>query len=276
MLDALSSWFYRLPGWVLRPLERVWYEHISTLDRDANMIFMNYGWADVHVDAAPLPLQPEDEPNRYCIQLYHRVASAIDLTDLDVLEVGSGRGGGASYVKRYLAPNTLTGVDVTANAIGFCRQHHVVPGLTFVRGDAQALEFGDDSFDAVINVESSHCYASMDRFLAEVVRVLRPAGHLLYADHRRISDVAGLRRQFHDAGLVVVAEERLDAGVLRALELDNTRKQALIRTHVPWMLRPLFSQFAAMEGTRSVYATLLSGERTYLRFVLRNECLSPN
>jgi hypothetical protein len=74
----------------------------------------------------------------------------------------------------------------------------------------------------------------------------------------------------------VVAEERLDAGVLRALELDNTRKQALIRTHVPWMLRPLFSQFAAMEGTRSVYATLLSGERTYLRFVLRNECLSPN
>ena len=72
----------------------------------------------------------------------------------------------------------------------------------------------------------------------------------------------------------MVAEKRLNAGVLRALELDNARKQALIRTHVPWVLRPLFSHFAAMEGTRSIYATLLSGERTYLRFVLCKECVS--
>jgi ubiquinone/menaquinone biosynthesis C-methylase UbiE len=274
MLDALNSWLYRLPGQILRPLERAWYEHISTLDRDANMIFMNYGWADPNAAAASLPLQPEDESNRYCIQLYHRVASAIDLEGLNVLEVGSGRGGGASYVKRYLVAKTLTGVDLTANAVAFCQEHYAVPGLTFVRGDAQALEFEDGSFDAVINVESSHCYASMDRFLTEVVRVLRPGGHLLYADHRSSADVAALRQQFRDAGLVVVAEERLNAGILRALELDNPRKQALIRAHVPWMLRPVFFQFAAMEGTRSIYATLLSGERAYLRFVLRKECVS--
>jgi SAM-dependent methyltransferase len=274
MLNALISWLYRLPGRVLRPLERAWYEHISTLDRDANMIFMNYGWADVNVDAALLPLQPEDEANRYCIQLYHRVAGAIALDGLDVLEVGSGRGGGACYVKRYLAPERLTGVDLTANAIAFCWEHYAIPGLTFVRGDAQALDFEDGSFDAVINVESSHCYASMERFLSEVVRVLRPGGHLLYADHRRSADVAALRQQFHNAGLTVIAEERLNAGVLRALELDNARKQALIRANVPWVLRPLFSQFAAMEGTRSIYATLLSGERVYLRFVLRKACVS--
>ncbi|MFL7790768.1 MAG: class I SAM-dependent methyltransferase [Anaerolineae bacterium] len=274
MFNTLISWLYRLPGQMLRPLERFWYEHISTLDHDANMIFMNYGWADGNGDAAPLLLQPEDESNRYCIQLYHRVAGAIDLNGLDVLEVGSGRGGGASYVKRYLAPRTLTGVDLTANAIAFCRKHYAIPGLTFVRGDAQALEFEDGSFDVVINVESSHCYTSMDRFLAEVVRVLRPGGHLLYADHRRSTDVAGLRQQFHDTGLVVVTEERLNTEVLHALELDDARKQALIRAHVPWVLRPLFSQFAAMEGTRSIYATLLSGERMYLRFVLRKECAS--
>jgi SAM-dependent methyltransferase len=165
----------------------------------------------------------------------------------------------------------VTGVDLAANAITFCRRYYALPGLTFVRGDAQALEFGDRSFDVVINVESSHCYPSMERFLGEAVRVLRPGGYLLYADHRMSADVAGLRRQFRDAGLAVVTEERLNAGILRALVQDNTRKQALIERKVPWVLRPLFSRFAAMAGTGSIYGTLLSGERVYLRFVLRKE-----
>jgi SAM-dependent methyltransferase len=271
MLDTLSGWFYRLPARIQRPFERAWYEYISVLDRDANMIFMNYGWSDGDGEVVPLALQPEDEPNRYCIQLYHRVASAIDLAGLDVLEVGSGRGGGASFVQRYLAPRTMTGVDLAANAISFCRQQYDVPGLTFVRGNAQALEFADRSFDAVINVESSHCYPSMARFVGEVVRVLRPGGHLLYADHRMQGDVAELRQQFREAGLAVVVEERLNDGVVRALVQDNARKQALIERQVPWVLRPLFSRFAAMEGTGSIYGTLLSGERAYMRFVLRKE-----
>ena len=35
-------------------------------------------------------------------QLYHYVAAAVDLDGEKVLEVGSGRGGGASYVARLL------------------------------------------------------------------------------------------------------------------------------------------------------------------------------
>jgi ubiquinone/menaquinone biosynthesis C-methylase UbiE len=50
------------------------------------------------------------------------------------------------------------------------------------------MPFPDASFDAVINVESSHCYPSMGRFLSEVHRVLRPRGSLLFAD-LRTSDV---------------------------------------------------------------------------------------
>ena len=53
-----------------------------------------------------------------------------------------------------------------------------------MRGDAENLPFPDQSFDAVINIESSHCYPRFPRFLAEVARVLRPGGHFLYADLR--------------------------------------------------------------------------------------------
>jgi ubiquinone/menaquinone biosynthesis C-methylase UbiE len=45
-----------------------------------------------------------------------------------------------------------------------------------VHGDAENLPFPQVSFDAVINVESAHCYGSIERFLAEVHRVLRPGG----------------------------------------------------------------------------------------------------
>lgn len=269
MLAMLSNLFYRLPRRLQQPFERSWYEHISRLDRDADMIFMNYGWADLDPAAPALPLQPQDEPNRTCIQLYHRVAGAIDLTGLDVLEVGCGRGGGASYVMRYLAPRSLTGLDLTANAITFCTTHHAVPGLSFVRGNAEALHFEPASFDAVINVESSHCYGSMAAFLNGVHRVLKPGGHLLYVDHRLKPDVATLRRQFQDAGLTVIEEETINANILKALELDEVRKQALIKNKVPRLLQPFFNEFACMAGAQSTLGTLCSGERLYMRFVLR-------
>ena len=35
-------------------------------------------------------------------------------------------------------------------------------------GDSENLPFEDNTFDAVLNIESSHCYASMDKFIKEV------------------------------------------------------------------------------------------------------------
>jgi ubiquinone/menaquinone biosynthesis C-methylase UbiE len=271
---ALSNVFYRLPRKVRLPVERLWYTTISNLDRDGKVEFLNYGWADLDSAGEPLPLDPDDEPNRCCIQLYHHVASARDPTGLDVLEVGCGRGGGAWYVKRYLNPRSVTALDRTANAIAFCRAHYqgaadAPASLRFVQGDAEALPFGAASFDAVINIESSNLYSSMERFLEGVHRVLKPGGHLLYADLRPASKVQQLRHQFQDAGLSVLEEECITAHVLRALEQDDAGKKALIRARVPWVLRPFFNEFAALSGSRSIYGSLESGELVYLRFVLK-------
>jgi hypothetical protein len=56
-----------------------------------------------------LRLAETDEPDRHWIQLYHHVAGAVDLEKCTVLEVGSGRGGGASFIKRYLRPASVIG-----------------------------------------------------------------------------------------------------------------------------------------------------------------------
>ncbi len=262
-----AGFYSRLLNKVQSPFIGEWYNTMSRLDRDADMIFMNYGWASLDPAAVPLALEAEDEPNRYCIQLYHLVASAVDLSGRDVLEVGCGRGGGASCCMRYLKPSSLTGLDLAAKAIEFCTLHHRVPGLAFVQGNAQALEFGAGTFDVIINVESSHCYNSMARFLSEVRRVLKPGGYFLFADHRFKESVAKLRQRLKDSSLVLREEENISANVVKALELDNARKQALIQRKIPRVLRHFFNEFAGMEGTRSSYTTLRSGDKVYLRFV---------
>ncbi len=136
---------------------------------------MNYGYVRNEGDPE-LELKPEDEGNRNLIALYHRVAAAIDLTGKTVLEVGCGRGGGASYVARYLRPARVEGVDISANVVDFCIKRHPIDRLRFRQADAEALIFEDNSFDAILNVESSHCYGSIDRFFGEFFRPRRSTG----------------------------------------------------------------------------------------------------
>ena len=127
-----------------RFLWRRWYEHLAGYQL-TDWRFMNYGFSSLATDNPPLSLQPADEPNRFAIQLYHHVASAVALEGLDVLEVGCGRGGGTSFVKRYFRPRQMTGVDFSAQAVRFCERNHRLEGLSFVRGDAESLPLADET-----------------------------------------------------------------------------------------------------------------------------------
>jgi SAM-dependent methyltransferase len=227
---------------------------------------MNYGYAAA--DGDTLPLESADEPDRHCIQLYHRVAGAVNLQRQTVAEVGSGRGGGASFIKRYLGPRQVIGIDLSANAVALCRARHLVEGLEFQVGDAEHLPLEDSSLDAVINVESSHCYPSFDRFVAEIERVLRPGGNFLYADFRARGDMEPWRRSLERSGLSLIRETDITNNVVIALDRDNDRKLAFINRIVPGPLQAAFNNFAGMRGT-SVYEGFRTGRLIYVSFVLR-------
>lgn len=267
MLIRLAMKLTELSPRFKRFLWRRWYQYLAGYQlRDWR--FMNYGLAPLNGNGPPLSLQPADESNRSSIQLYHHVASAVPLEGLDVLEVGCGRGGGASYVKRYLRPRQMTGVDFSAKAIRFCQANHHVEGLSFVQGDAESLPLADASFDAVLNVESSHCYGSMPAFLRQVQRVLRPGGHFLFADLRMAKDIDRLHEHLLASGLTVLDREDITASVLAALRGDSERKLALIERSVPQRLRSTFRQFAALEGSET-YEAFRTGAMVYVRYVLR-------
>lgn len=250
----------------LRPrIVRLWYQLVSALDSQAVVLFMNYGYA---APGNALPLPPADEPHRYGIQLYRAAVAPVELGGCDVLEVGSGRGGGAAYLARTFAPRSYTAVDFAPQAVRFCQAHHHAPGLAFLPGDAEALPFEQCAFDVVVNLESSHTYLHAERFFGEVRRVLRPGGRFCFADWRAATDVEPLRAQLRAAGMELLEEEDITPAVVRALDLDNDRKVALIQQHAPAFIRARFAQFAAVRGT-STYAHFSGGSWQYWRFLLR-------
>jgi ubiquinone/menaquinone biosynthesis C-methylase UbiE len=249
-----------------------WYEFMARRFRASDWSFMNYGFAE-EGDAAQLELEHADEPDRYSIQLYRHVAGAVDLQGRDVLEVGCGRGGGASFVMRYLKPAGMIGLDVSLSAVELCRGRYRIDGLRFESGDAEHLPFGSDSFDAVINVESSHCYPGLSSFFSEVRRVLKPGGHFLYADLHERRSLDNWRTQLRSSGLVIMRETDITPNVLAALDQDNERKLRLIERMVPSLLRPSIHNFAATRGSK-VYAAFRTGALAYLSFVVRKAAKS--
>jgi ubiquinone/menaquinone biosynthesis C-methylase UbiE len=241
-------------------MNKYWYPLVTRRWEQEDVVFLNWGYEED--PPLGLPLAPEDEPNRYCIQLYHRTVTQADISGKDVLEVSSGHGGGAAYVVRTLRPASYTGLDYNPDGVAFAQKRHHLSGLKFVHGNAESMPFADESFDAVINIEASHAYPHFDRFLPEMVRVLRPGGHFLYADFRGFLEYDDWDAALAATPLRMVSKREINADVLRGLDRNSTRYLSLVSRRVPRVLQSFGRLFAGAPGTL-MYRELQRGRLSY-------------
>ena len=233
-----------------RSIWKWWYQRLGKRAHDSGWTFMNYGFIPKDKSAATR-LENEDKNNRLFIQLYDYVASQIPLEGLKVLEVGSGRGGGTSFISRYYNPSTITGLDYSASAIKLSKKlHGNISNINFVKGDAESLPFDDNSFDAVINVESSHCYGNMESFVGEVYRVLKKGGHFSWADLRGKEMVKDTESVFDNSQLNCIHESVITPQVIDALDEVHEQKMGMIKNHVPKILQTAFKDFAGAKDSK--------------------------
>jgi SAM-dependent methyltransferase len=247
-------------GWIRKAIWKVWYPLLTRRLYGEEVLFLNYAYEEE--PPMGIPLAPEDEPNRACIQLYHHVATQVQLRGKTVLEVSCGHGGGASYLTRTLHPKSYIALDLNPAGINFCKQRHHVDGLNFLQGDAENLPFEPNTFDAVINVEASHCYPDFPRFLAEVARVLRLGGHFLYADFRFADRFTEWEKAIAAAPLKILRTRNINTEVLRGMNRNSARSQDLVAQHLPKFMHSLGRDFAGIKGSR-VHNALNSGELSY-------------
>ncbi|MCB9284667.1 MAG: class I SAM-dependent methyltransferase [Lewinellaceae bacterium] len=231
--------------------------------------FMNYGYAHLPGSSMPnLPLPSDLEFQRYPLQMYHFLADLGPIKEKHVLEVGSGRGGGAHYLYHQQNPASYTGIDFSKPAIDFSRRHFQAENLRFEVGNAERLRFDNEQFEVVLNVESSLHYANFPAFLSEVKRVLKPGGKLLLADFRNSMEIPEFRSALHNSGLSVISEEDITNNVETSLTYLSDIYQSEIQRMVPRYFRSYFLEFAALKGSHG-YEMFKNKNRTYFRFVLK-------
>ena len=247
-------------GWVRKALWKLWYPFLTRRLRGEEVLFLNYAYEEE--PPMGIPLSPEDEMNRACIQLYHHVASQAPLRGKNILEVSCGHGGGAAYLTRALQPQRYTALDLNPAGIRFCKQRHQVARLVFIQGDAENLPFAPSTFDGVVNVEASHCYRNFPLFLAQVARVLRPGGHFLYADFRFGDRLSQWEEALVAAPLQMLRRQNINAEVLRGMNQNSSRSLDLVQRRLPGFLHSLGRDFAGTKGSR-IYKALHSGELSY-------------
>jgi len=106
-----------------------------------------------------------------------------------VLELASGKGFNSSYLARRNPSVSFIGIDLTPEHVRYSRQNSKgISNLEFRQGNFQNLEFQNESFDLVFEIESV-CHATdMEKALSEAKRVLKPGGYFIVIDGFRSRD----------------------------------------------------------------------------------------
>jgi len=162
---------------------------LGVLERDPRSDLARAFKKHVHWGAYESPDTAGDSTEAYVAAAERLTRLAVDAArvrdGMRVLDVGCGFGGTVDHVNERFARVDVTGLNIDSRQLEHARAHCTARGenrVAFVESDACALPFGDGSFDAVLAVECIFHFASRERFLAEVRRVLAPGGRLAITD----------------------------------------------------------------------------------------------
>jgi phosphatidylethanolamine/phosphatidyl-N-methylethanolamine N-methyltransferase len=112
------------------------------------------------------------------------VAAVNRLEGTDVLEVGVGTG---LALPHYTRSKRITGIDLSAEMLAHARKRVQSQRLgnvdALLEMDAEQTGFVDGRFDIAVAMFVASVVPNPRRLLAEMRRVVRPGGHILFVNH---------------------------------------------------------------------------------------------
>jgi SAM-dependent methyltransferase len=132
-----------------------------------------------------------DEPGNQLLDIEQPIVREIldGLARRVALDAACGTGRHAAYLAAL--GHTVIGVDSSPEMLARAREK--VPSGKFHEGDLYDLPLDDDAVDLVVCAIALSHVPDLERALTELVRVLRPEGHLVVSDARGSSATSGCR-----------------------------------------------------------------------------------
>jgi SAM-dependent methyltransferase len=162
----------------------------------------------------------------YLIYLFHIQTYAFAAERLPassrVLDFGCGSGYGSAL--RAGSGHAVDAVDVSGPAISYARERYPSPDLRFrliAPVEEVPLPYEDGTFDAVVSFQVIEHVPSVDAYLAEVARVLRPGGAFICATPDRDTRLLPRQRPWNRWHLEEFTQRGLAAAVARHLDVDE-------------------------------------------------------
>ena len=175
--------------------------------------FLNYGYLAIDSNNECVFDIPPGTFNASSVRLVLEVIGSVDLNGRTVVEIGCGRGGNSAQVAQKFTAQ-VTGIDMSSEAIAFCQKAHAKHSIDFKVGDALNLPLPDGFCDVVLNVESSHSYGNLPKFLNEVRRISRPGAWFLHTDFLGTDDWDYVRSRLEALGFVTEDDRDITPNVL--------------------------------------------------------------
>jgi SAM-dependent methyltransferase len=263
MEGFLSKILSMVPSGLKKRLRRFVYNRYASIisKHNSKVLFMNLGCTSTE----KLALLDKDEPYRFHFQMYNELIKGIDVNGKSILEAGCGFGSGGYFLVNYYRPDTVTGIDLSDKNIKRCKELYNFPNLKFFRMDAEDMKFDDNSFDVIVNLESSHGYPARDtKFCSEVIRLLKPGGYFAYGDLLVENDFKSFTTALINGGMTKISERDITESVLSArqeIKLDFNKKPF-------WMPTSIDKDFMVTTDSNT-YKAMANGSFPFKLFVFR-------
>ena len=173
---------------------------------------------------------------------------------------------GEGYGSNLLADTAIsvTGVDVSHQAVAHATVRYAKPNLCFIASSAAALPMADGTFDIVVSFETIEHLHQQQEMLDEICRVLAPEGTLLISSPNKLnySDIPGYDNPYHVKELyraefeallklkfrnVAVWGQRIVYGSLIAADIE-AEPAAVERSQAIGLLKPRYDLAVASNG----------------------------
>ncbi len=120
---------------------------------------------------------PEQQGSVRSEHLHRYLAATALVRDRDVLDIACGEGYGSALLAA--AARSVVGVDISPAAVAHAEAVYPHERLRFALGSTSAIPLADDAVDIVVSFETLEHVDDQLTMLAEIRRVLRPAGLLV-------------------------------------------------------------------------------------------------